>query len=522
VIGVERLDRARRSGRRADRWAPPLVLALMVAGYAVGFGFLVYRQQSNFGTFGFDLGIRDQGIWLVAHGHTPFMTVRGLDFFAENVEPISLLFVPFYWLGAGPHLLIAAHTAFVAAGAIPLWLLARDRFENRWLALVPSVAYLLYPAVHWVTWWAYHPDSMAITPLLFAWWFAVRRRWGWYALACLAALACKEDVALAVVMLGVAVAFVVRPATPPDPQPAGRSTWSARTVGLGTVAVAISWFMLCTQVIIPWRNHHETPFYLSFFPSFGHTMPQILFNIARHPSRVLRLAKLHDRLFYDQQLFLPVAGLPLFGLAGLLVAAPQFGVNTIVQRQHAATIQSQYASLLIVGVFLGTVEGMAWLAKQLGRGRGWRRLTRSTVLSMLGAVVVVTSVVSTLNWGLAPLSRSFHSGLWVAHIQHGPEVHRAVSLVGPRDGVSVTYYFTPHLTHRQYVYEFPNPWINSNYGNKDQDVGRPAKVDWLVLDRRTLGSADTTLLDQLTGPGGSFAIVEDANGILVARRTRPG
>jgi uncharacterized membrane protein len=541
------------------RWGPVLVLAAMVATYFGVFGFLVYRQQSNFGTFGFDIGIRDQGIWLVAHGHTPFMTVRGLDFFAENVEPISLLFVPFYWLGAGPHFLILVHTAVISLGAVPLWLLGRDRFQRPWIALIPPLAYLLYPAVHWVTWWAYHPDSMAITPLLFAWWLAARRRWGWYAVAAGLALACKEDVALAVFMLGLAVAFALRPVSPEAPadgrtepatsngpdggtEPAGPRApaqdrardpaRSARKIGLVTAAVALAWFLICTQAIIPWRNHHVAPFYESFFPSFGHSTPEILYNIVRHPSRVTRLATLHDRLHYDAQVFLPVAFLPLFGLPALLVAGPQFGINTIVEVQHGSTIESQYASLIIAGVFLGTVEGMAWLAgggAQRTRTRRRRRrrhrragLTRPWVLWLLTVALVASSVASTSVWGLSPISKRFHSGLWAAHPDRAVQLATALEMLRPSDGVSVAYYVAPHVTHRRYVYEFPNPWVNSNYGNSDNDLGRPEKVNWLILDRQILGEADAALLARLTQPGGAFHIVEDNDGIVAAQRVSPG
>ena len=47
------------------RSARPLwILAGLIAAYIAVFGALTWRQQSNYGTFGFDMGIYDQGIWL--------------------------------------------------------------------------------------------------------------------------------------------------------------------------------------------------------------------------------------------------------------------------------------------------------------------------------------------------------------------------------------------------------------------------------------------------------------------------
>ena len=50
--------------------------------------------------------------------------MRGLNYFGHHVNLITVLFVPFYWLGAGPHFLYLVETVVMAAGAIPIWLLA--------------------------------------------------------------------------------------------------------------------------------------------------------------------------------------------------------------------------------------------------------------------------------------------------------------------------------------------------------------------------------------------------------------
>src|ERR1700674_3843344 len=137
--------------RSAGRWIrdPRLVLAAMIGLYVAVFGRLTWVQQSNFGTFGYDMGIYDQAIWLLAHGHS-FITVRGLSVWGNHVNVILFLFVPFSWLGAGPHFLYLAETVWLAIGAVPLYWLARHRLANAWLALAVPAAYLLYPALEWM------------------------------------------------------------------------------------------------------------------------------------------------------------------------------------------------------------------------------------------------------------------------------------------------------------------------------------------------------------------------------------
>ena len=491
-----------------ERDSAPHPAAMMLAGmvglYWLVFGFLVYRQHSNFGTFGFDIGIHDQGIWLVSQGRSPFVTVRGLDYFAHHVNLISMVFVPFYWMGAGPHLLIVVHTAMVAAGAIPLWLLARDRLGSAWIALVPPLAYLLYPATNWITWWAYHPDSMAIAPLLFAYWLAVRGRWRWFAVAVAVALLCKEDAALSVFMLGLVVAFWAKPK---GEKGTAVSKRRRRIIGLIAATAGLAWYLLCTKVIIPWRNHGHAPFYDSFFPALGNSLPVVILNAIFHPSRVQHLAWLPDRRTYYVQMFAPLAFLPILALPAFGVGFPQFGVDITAQYVQGATIKSQYASLVTVGAFLATVEALGFIR------RHWPRL-----LPAAAGLLAASALAGAVAWGLSPISTQFHKGIWLAHNSKSTELHDALALIPANGGVSVSYYLTAQLTHRQYDYEFPNPWVGMNYGLTEADHGDPRTVQWLILDRETLGQPEQVLLQSLIEPNGPFRVVYDSNDIVVAQR----
>ena len=49
------------------------------------FGHLTWRQHANLRSLGFDTGIYDQGMWLLAHGRDPFLTMRGMDYCGHHV-----------------------------------------------------------------------------------------------------------------------------------------------------------------------------------------------------------------------------------------------------------------------------------------------------------------------------------------------------------------------------------------------------------------------------------------------------
>ena len=106
------------------------------------------------------------------------MTVRGLEFWGHHLNLVALLFAPFYWLGAGPAFLYIVQAFVLGLGALPVYLIARDRFGRPWVGLTFAVAYLMYAPIQWITWANFHPEALVITPFLFAWWFAMRRRVG--------------------------------------------------------------------------------------------------------------------------------------------------------------------------------------------------------------------------------------------------------------------------------------------------------------------------------------------------------
>ena len=476
-------------GRRQDpvRWA----LAAMIAVWSLTFIYLGWLRHDRFATFGFDLGIYDQPLWLLSRFKDPFVTLRGLDFWGTHLNPVLLLLVPFYWIGAGPLFLLVVQVAAQASGAVAVYLLARDRLGERWPAVALSAVLLLHPTYQYLVWEFFHPDALAVSPLLFAYWAARARRWRFFAVAVVLTLACKEDAALAVLVLGLLIA--VR---------------GDRRIGLAVAAASAAWFMIATRVIIPLANGIG-PFYDTFFGELGGSVGEVARTLVRDPSRAVELAGRPDRVDYYRMMLAPVAFLPLIALPTLLIAGPMLGVNILSSFPYVREIRYHYSALVLAAIVLATVEAIA----RLGR--------TPAVRTFLVGLVTATSLAATVAWGPSPISTKFRMGLWPL----GPENPRlsamraAVQIVPERAPATVHYLFAPHMTHREKIYEWPVPWKEANWGVRGENLHDPAGVRWLVLDRLLLNPADTPILDSLLA--GEFAIRSERDGILVAERVRP-
>ena len=461
----------------------------MMVAWSVLFIRLGWLRQDRYAVPGFDTGIYDQGIWLLSQFKEPFVTIRGLNLFGHHMNISLLALVPFYWLGAGVHFLIAVQVLAQASGAIAVYLLARDRLQDRWMGVAMAAVLLLNPTYQFLTWEFFHPDALAISPLLFAYWASTRRRWGWYAVSLALAMACKEDVALLVLVLGVLVAIK-----------------GDRRVGAITSAVAVAWFAFATRVLIPSFNDIG-PFYDSFFGKFGKGPIEVAGNVVRHPGAAFEVATEPDRMSYYRMMLAPVAFLPFASLRTLVLAGPMVAVNVLSTFPYQREYRYHWSSLVLVGVILATIEGIA----VLGRTIGLRRF--------LVGLVCATSFGASVAWGVSPVSVKYKQGFW----PFGPDARheakkQAKALIPPGEAVSAIYFMAPQLSHREKVYEFPAPWKPANWGVNGENLHDPAAVRWLILDRTLLNPEDKAMLEELLD--GQFELRYDRDDMVVAERVR--
>ncbi len=227
-----------------------VVLGAAISIYVTFFVHHLVVRHTRFGTFDYDLGIWDQYVWLWAHGEG-FNTVRGLHNLAFHVSPSLAVFVPFYWLGAGPSFLNAAMVLSVVSGALPVYRLGRRLLDDEWLATTLAVVYLGHFSLQWQLWETFHPETFAVGPLLFGYDALQGRRWGravaWFVFA----IGLKEDIALAVAMIGVLELFR-----------------GDRRRSAFLAAGSIAWFFVCTKAVMPHFTEAGV-FYEEFYGYLG-------------------------------------------------------------------------------------------------------------------------------------------------------------------------------------------------------------------------------------------------------------
>jgi uncharacterized membrane protein len=475
--------------RRSDV-AAEAVLAAAIVIWAVTFSVLVYLKHERFASVDFDMGIHDQSVWLLAH-FRGFLTVRGLQVFGHHATPGYVLFVPLYWLGAGPHLLNITQVCVAALGAVPVFLLARFRTGQAWVGTALGAAYLLHPALQWFMAELFHPEVIAITPLLCAYYCSVRKRWGWFAVFAVLAVCWKEDVAVAVMILGLLIALR-----------------GDRRVGLVTAAASVAWFSAWVLALFPIINHGKLQ-NEGLYADVGGSPFGVVRTAFSHPGRLATRVASNESAEYAWKLLAPYGLTALLAPLVLVLALPQAFLNLITNVPWTKTIMFHYAAVPFTAVTLAAVEGVAFLIRRLRTPEGG---------GFVAAVVLVCAVVTTIAWGASPISAHYRDGEWaLAAAPQLESANAALDRVPPGVAVSATYDMVPHLTQRAEIYSFPNPWRSSNFGIDGKPRRSGARVQWIVADRSVLDKDTAALLRRLTQKG-PFHVVYERDGYVVARR----
>src|SRR3954471_11877397 len=138
------------------------VTTLFMLYYVAHFGHLTSDIHRGYGDSAFDIGLYDQGVWLLSRFHAPYITLMGRNLFGDHTLFSLLALVPLYWIHAGADTLLYVQALMMALGAVPVYMLVMRRMNNPAFATVLPLAFLLHPALGQTNLENYHPDSFLI------------------------------------------------------------------------------------------------------------------------------------------------------------------------------------------------------------------------------------------------------------------------------------------------------------------------------------------------------------------------
>src|SRR4030042_1987639 len=181
-------------------------IVIMILLYIIVLSWISCLRHYTFQTQTYDMAIFEQSFWNTFQGRFLYNSIEGKNHLAVHLSPFLILLLPFYLLYKSAYTLLILQTLVLALGVLPLYFLAKDLI-NKKIALIFSLAYLLYPSLHHVNLFDFHAVPFAVPLLLSFFYFWHRQKlWGASVFLLLAA-ATKENIILAVLFVGIYLLF---------------------------------------------------------------------------------------------------------------------------------------------------------------------------------------------------------------------------------------------------------------------------------------------------------------------------
>ena len=428
------------------------IVAAIALLHAVWMIWIAYDLHYGLGTFSYDVGLYDQGVWLMSRGHEPFVTFMGRNLLGDHASLIMLFLVPVYWVAPGVMTLLVVQALVVAAGTVPIYLLAKRLLNSGVMACGAALMWLANPALNGGAMENFHPDSFLALFIPMTLYAAFTQKWKLFAAAVLLSVLVKEDVLLVMVPIGLFVAWRF-------------DRRRGLIAALASVVVTtLGMFVMMRHLIgVPTRNGWRIPFGgVSGFIKETFT----------NPTNVMNHLKSEDRPMYLFKMMAPFAGLFFAAPSVALLAVPVLASNVVSTFWYQHQIEYHYSIVVVPLLLVATLVAIAKLNKQ------WRPIAM--------ALTVMCSLVTFVTWGIHPLATNPRAALTAGSpfAQSGLEIIKGI----PDDAVISAYDpLTAHLGHRRQIYFFPNPFKALYYGVDDSLSGKalPAAkdVEYVVLPR---------------------------------------
>jgi uncharacterized membrane protein len=404
---------------------PVIIVILLMLAYAAYFSYFTIMKHHTFHSFAYDLGIFTQYMWTTLNGHgVLYAPLLESSVWGWHAQPILFFILPIYAVFPHPETLLVLQSSVLALGALPIYLIARDELGAKF-GVVFAAIYLLYPALHGVNSFDFHPVALAIPILLFCFYMFQKKHYVWGVILAVLAMMCKENVALVVVFMGLYFLWRERKG--------GGLGWRRLTqqrevlYPLCLSLVGIIWLVLAIYVIIPqFSLTGEYP----FFSRYGYM------NSLRNP-----FFNADAKLWYLFYLFGPLTFTPLLSPA-TLIALPTFAQNLLSGNKDLYNIVFHQSALLIPWLLIGGIYGFKWLSTV--KGKAVQAIRTRFIYILVPAAVVIALLVSP-----SPIALNYDMPRITSHHR---VVQQAMSLIPEDASVYTQNDRLPHLSQRLHAY----------------------------------------------------------------------
>jgi uncharacterized membrane protein len=440
----------------------------------------------------------EEHLWNVLHGKGFRSYLDPGLFLGEHIQAIHLALLPLYAIWSSHLLLEFFESLVLAAGAIPIFWMARRWSGSDRAGVCLAVAYLLYSPLQFldiaIDLKTFRPICFGLTAILFALDQLERGRIKLTVALFVVALLAKEDFPLILAPLGCWIAAQPFLNNGRINEYGGAllpefmtSRKMALRYGIGLAVASIGYLLLVMHVLIPFFREGADPHYTRYFGKFGNSMGEIILGMVSQPSLVIEELVTVSSVSYLLALLLPLAFLPLLSPARFGVAVPILGLlclNEIVKSDPQP--HHHFHAPVVPVLFWAAAHSLAkFRHDSISRPSALvdRFLSRDRLFMPAFALALCCAIGSVV--GMSPLSIKywdsgsfFYWGKLYVPTERVEKFATVLEQIPPEARVASTDFVHPRFTHHARSYDYSH-YLRKVAGYENQV---PDDTDFIVID----------------------------------------
>lgn len=418
-------------------------LILLFIGF---FSYLHLIRHNSLHSNYYDLGIMDQTVYNTYRGRILELTnPEGINNFkrmAIHNDIILALLAPFYNIFSGPQTLLVIQTIIIALGALPIYLLSKLILKSKYLGVIFAFTYLMYPPLQRANNFDFHAVMLAISFLLFMFYFFWTKKYWVSILFFTLSIISKEEISLTTAVF--AFLMMIFAYKKNDRKKLFYSSL--------ILTISIFWFIASIWLIAPYFRGSQH-FALFRYKNLGDSPTEIIKNVFTKPSIYINLIFNNTNLQYIFLLLLPLGFLSLFSPIYLLIAAPEFMINFLSSHWQMRGIDNHYAAIIIPFVFISAIFGVKEIIK--------RKILDIKKISIL---LIIFTLIMSYYKGLLPYSKDSSLKMFLTYRSEIDSVKIWENKLKDENiSVSVSESLGPHFSQRIKFYRFSGTYKYADY-----------------------------------------------------------
>jgi uncharacterized membrane protein len=417
---------------------------IFYAWYVTYMGFIRFEK---FLSYSWDMGIYVNGFWhtLFNNNFMDCVLMENGNYLGSHFELTHLIFIgPFFYLFPTAKTLIVIGTIMVALGAIPIYLIANQILQNRWIAVLVSYCYLLNPALHSSNMWDFHEVNFFPLFLGLAVYFLMNKRFGLFYILLPFFLLLREDMALIIILISLFFMFYQK----------------HFKNYLITIVICLVYFAITNIYLMPYfgdagqGSNYGFGYRFEELIPFGKNPSELVKSLFINPVFALKVMLKEYKIIYFFLMMLPVLFLPLLRMRYSFFYLYGFAITMLSTTDYMGDIAFQYPLYWIPGIYIATILVLGDIQQHR-----IHFLENVNYKALMVAIIIATIIVS-YQYGLFLNNDKFKTG-WheidLSYTDHDKErykaFNKAVKEIIPEDAiVSTEEFFYPHLAAKRNTY----------------------------------------------------------------------